>query len=151
MDGRRKTKDRVVKSHSKVSQVWSFQASRPGLDQGLYHHHRPQVEGVEGLMGDVPQVVACKGGMLAPRTRLQHLVDSEVLLKKKKRSNATSLPSSRGRNRLFRTQELVGTRYCLPEPEGDSVLQYLLLATPCGDKQLRSSAVKVMPDRPHRT
>ena len=41
------------------------------------------MEGVEGPMGKVPQVVARKGGMPAPRTRLQHLVDSEVLLKKK--------------------------------------------------------------------
>ena len=93
---------------SKVSQECYVQASRPGLDQGLCRHHRAQVEGVEGPMGDVPQVVARKDGMLAPRTRLQHLVDSEVLLKKKRRSDTTSLPSSRGRNRLFRTRELVG-------------------------------------------
>ena len=109
VDGWRKTEDRVVKSQSKVSQEWYVQASRPGLDQGLCHHHRAQVEGVEGPMGNVPQVVARKGGMPAPSTRLQHLVDSEVLLKKKRRSNTTSLPSSRGRNRLFRTRELVGT------------------------------------------
>ena len=82
---------------------------RPGLDQGLRRHHRAQEEGVEGPMGKVPQIVARKGGMPAPRTCLQHLVDSEVLLEKKRRSNTTSLPSSRGRNRLFRIGELVGT------------------------------------------
>ena len=104
MDGWRKTGDRVVKSQSGVLGP----ASRPGLDQGLCRHHRAQVEGVEGPMGEVPQVVTHKGGMPAPRTRLQHLVDSEVLLEKKRWSKTTSLPSSRGRNRLFST-ELVGT------------------------------------------
>ena len=94
---------------SKVSpELFRSATSRPGLDQGLCRHHRAQVEGVEGPMGKVPQVVACEGGMPAPRTRPQHLVDSEVL-EKKRRSSTTSLPSSRGRNRLFRTQELVGT------------------------------------------
>ena len=72
-------------------------------------HHRAQVEGVEGPMGEVPQAVTRKGSMPASRTRLQHLVDSEVLLKKKKQSNTTSLPSSGGRNRLFHTRELLGT------------------------------------------
>ena len=83
MDGWRKTDDRIVKSQSRVISECYVQASRPGLDQGLCRHHRAQVEGVEGPMGKVPQVVAHKGGMPAPRTRLQHLVDSEVLLKKK--------------------------------------------------------------------
>ena len=41
------------------------------------------MEGVEGPMGNVPQVVARKRHVLAPLTCLQHLVDSEVLLKKK--------------------------------------------------------------------
>ena len=151
MDGWRKTEDRIVKSQSRVISECYVQASRPGLDQGLCRHHRAQVEGVKG-----PCLVH-KGGMPAPRTRLQHLVDSKVLLKKKRWSNTTSLPSSKGRNRLFRTRELVGTWYCLPEPEGDSGLRYLLLATPWGDKQplttrtMCSSAVKVTPDRPHRT
>ena len=67
------------------------------------------MEGGEGPMVDVPQVVARTGGMPVPHTRLQHLVDSEVLLEKKRWSDTTSLPSSRGRNRLFGTQELVGT------------------------------------------
>ena len=95
MDGWRKTEDRIVKSQSRVISECYVQASRPGLDQGLCHHHRAQVEGVEGPMGKVPQVVARKGGVLAPRTRLQHLVDSEVLLEKKRRSNTMSLPSSK--------------------------------------------------------
>ena len=122
VDGWRKTEDRIVKRQSRVISECYVQASRPGLDQGLCRHHRAQVEGVEGPMGEVPKVVARKGGMPAPRTRLQHLVDSEVLLKNKRWSNTTSLPSSRGRNRMFRTRELVGMRYCLPEPEEDSSL-----------------------------
>ena len=93
----------MVKCQSRFSQEWYVQASWPGLNQGLRCHHKAQVEGVEGPMGDVPQVVARKCGMLAPSIRLQHLVDSEVVLKKKRRSDTTSLPSSRGRNRLFRT------------------------------------------------
>ena len=133
------------------------QASRPGLDQGLCRHHRAQVEGVEGPMGKVPQIAARKGGMPAPRTRLQHLVDSEVLLEKKRRSDTTCLTSSRGRNRLFHTRKLISMQYHLPEPGGDSGLRYLILATPCGDKQplttrtMCSSVVQEMPDRPHRT
>ena len=155
MDGERQ-KDRV-QSQSKVISECHVQASRPGLNHGLCRHHRAQVEGVEGLMGKVPQVVTRKGGILTPRTRLQHLVDSEVLLEKKRRSDTECLTSSRGRNRLFRTRELVSTRYHLPKPEGDSGLRYLLLATPCGDKQplttrmMCSSTVEVTPDRPHRT
>ena len=106
VDGWRKTKDRIVKCQSRVISECYVQASRPGLDQGLCRHHRAQVEGVEGPMGEVPQVVTCKGGMPVPRTCFQHLVDSEVLLKKKRRRNTTSLPSSRGRNRLLHTREL---------------------------------------------
>ena len=100
-------------------------------------------------MSEVPQVVTRKGGMPAPRTRLQHLVDSKVLLKKKRRSNTTRLTSSGGGHGKCRSRELVSVRYRLPEPEGDSGLRYLLLATPCGDKQpiisrtMFSSAVKV--------
>ena len=114
------------------------------------------MEGVEGPMGKVLQVVARKDGMPAPRTRLRHLVDSEILLEKKTEL-CTCLTSPRGRDRQFHTRELVSMRYRLPEPEGDSGLQYLLLATLCGDKQplttrtMCSSAVKVMPDRSHRT
>ena len=155
MDGERQ-KDRVVKSQSRVISECHVQASRPGLNHGLCRHHRAQVEGVDGPMGKVPQVVTRKGGMPAPRTRLQHLVDSEVLLEKKRRSDTACLTHSRGKNTLFQTRELVSMRYHLPEPEGDSGLRYLL-ATPCGDRQpltmrtMCSSAVEVTPDRPHRT
>ena len=127
MDGWRKTEDRIVESQSRVISECYVQASRPGLDQVLCRHHRAQVEGVKGPMGKVPQLVARKGGMPAPRTHLQHPVDSEVLLEKKRRSDTTCLTSSRGRNRLFRTRKLVSTRYRLPEPAGDSGLRYLLL------------------------
>ena len=82
MDGWRKTGDRIVKSESRVISECYVQVSRPGLDQGLCRHHRAQVEGVEGPMSKVPQVVTRKGGMPVPRTRLQHLVDGEVLLEK---------------------------------------------------------------------
>ena len=146
MDGWRKTEDRIVKSQSRGILECYVQASRPGLDQGLCRHHRAQVEGVEGPMSKVPQVVTRKGGM-----------PFQVLLEKKRWSDTTCLTSSRGRNRLFRTRKLVSTRYHLPEPEGDSGLQYLLLAMPCDDKQplttrtMCSSAVKVTPDRPQRT
>ena len=152
MDGWRKTEDRLVKSQSRVILECYVLASRPGLDQGLCRQNRAQVEGVEGPMGNVPKEVARKGGMPAQRTHLQHLVDSEVL-KKKRRSDTACLTSSRGRSRLLSTRKLVSTRYRLPEPEEDSGLRYLLLATPCGDKQplttrtMCSSAVKVTPDR----
>ena len=106
MDGKRQ---RIELSKVSPKSVRSAMSKRAGLNQGLCHHRRDQVEGVEGPMGKVPQVVARKGGMPAPCTRLQHLVDSEVLLEKKRRSNTASLPSSKGRNRLFRTRELVGT------------------------------------------
>ena len=108
VDRWRKTEDRIVKSQSRVISECYVQASRPGLDQGLCRQNRAQVEGVEGSMGKVPQVVVSKGGMPAPRTHLQHLVDSEVLLEKR-RSDTTCLTSPRGRNRQFRTRELVST------------------------------------------
>ena len=106
MDGE-KTEDRIVKSQSRDILECYVQASKPGLDQGLCRHYRAQMEGVEGPMGKVPQVVACKGGMPAPHIRLQHLVDSEVLLEKKRRSDTTCLTSTRGRNRQFRAAQLV--------------------------------------------
>ena len=40
-----------------------------------------------------------KDGMLAPSTRLQHLGDSEVLLKQKRWSDASGLPGPWGRIR----------------------------------------------------
>ena len=70
------------RSQSKVKSECYVKAGRPGLNHGLSRHHRAQVEGVEGLMSYVPQVVTRKGGMPAPRTRLQHLVDSKILSKK---------------------------------------------------------------------
>ena len=70
------------RSQSKVKSECYVKAGRPGLNHGLSRHHRAQVEGVEGLMSNVPQVVTRKGGMPAPRTRLQHLVDSKILSKK---------------------------------------------------------------------
>ena len=57
------------RSQSKVKSECYVKAGRPGLNHGLSRHHRAQVEGVEGLMSDVPQVVTRKGGMPAPRTR----------------------------------------------------------------------------------
>ena len=70
------------RSQSKVKSECYVKAGRPGLNHGLSRHHRAQVEGVEGLMSYVPQVVTRKGGMPAPRTRLQHLVDSKILSKR---------------------------------------------------------------------
>ena len=70
------------RSQSIVKSECYVKAGRPGLNHGLSRHHRAQVEGVEGLMGYVPQVVTRKGGMPAPRTRLQHLVDSKILSEK---------------------------------------------------------------------
>ena len=119
--------------------------------------HRTQVEGFEEPMRKVPQVMMREGGVPAPCTRLQHLVDSEVLLEQKRRSDTTGRPSSRRRIRNGSPQELVCPRYRLPEPEGDRVLGNLLCATSCGDEQpltsrtMCSSTVKVTPDRPHWT
>ena len=64
------------RSQSRVKSECYVKAGRPGLN------HRAQVEGVEGLMSYVPQVVTRKGGMPAPHTRLQHLVDSKILSEK---------------------------------------------------------------------
>ena len=78
-------------SQSRVKSECYVKAGRPGLNHGLCRHHRAQVEGVEGLMGNVPQVVTRKGCMpalvlfrssLCLRTRLQHLVDSKILSEK---------------------------------------------------------------------
>ena len=81
-------------------------------------HHKAQVEGAVGPKGNVPQVAARKGRVLAPLTHLQHLVDSKILLKKRL-SDTTSPPSSRGKNRLFRTREPAGTWDRQLEPEGN--------------------------------
>ena len=94
---------------------------RPRLNQGLSHHHSTQMEGFEGPMRKVPQVMTREGGVLAPSTCLQHLVDSEVLLEQKRWSDTTGLPSSRRRIRNGPPRKLVCPRYRLPEPEGDRV------------------------------
>ena len=130
---------------------------RSRLKQGLSRHHRTQVEGFEGPMCKVPQVMTCEGGVPAPCTRLQHLVDSEVLLEQKRRNDTSGLLSSRRRIRDGSSRELVHPGYRLPEPEGDCVLGDLLHATSCGDEQpltsqtMCSSTVQVTPDRPHWT
>ena len=80
MDGEKTEEEQS--SQSRVKLGCYVQAGKPGLNHGLCCHHRAQVEGVEGLMGYVPQVVTRKGCMPAPRTRLQHLVDSKILSKK---------------------------------------------------------------------
>ena len=80
MDGEKTEEEQS--SQSRVKSECYVQAGRPGLNHGLCRHHRAQVEGVEGLMSYVPQVVTRKGCMPAPRTRLQHLVDSKILSKK---------------------------------------------------------------------
>ena len=86
-------------------------------------------------MCKIPEVMTREGGVPAPCIRLQHLVDSEVLLEQKRRSDTQGLPSSRRRIRNGPPRELVPPRYRLPEPEGDRVLSDLLRATSCGDKQ----------------
>ena len=81
MDGEKTEEEQS--SQSRVKSKCCVQAAgRPGLNHGLCRYHRAQVEGVEGLMSYVPQVVTRKGCMPAPRTRLQHLVDSKILSKK---------------------------------------------------------------------
>ena len=54
------------------------------------------MEGVEGQMGNVTKVVARKGGIPAPRTRLQQLVDSKVLLKKEEMERYHESPELEG-------------------------------------------------------
>ena len=75
----------MVKRQRKSSQVSPecyVQAGRPGLNHGLCRHHRAQVEGVEGLMSYVPQVVTCKDCTPAPRAGLQHLVAAKFFRKR---------------------------------------------------------------------
>ena len=127
----------------------------PRLNQGLSCHHKTQVESCNGPMRQVPKVMTREGGVFVPCTRLQHQGDSEVLLKKKRRSNTPGFPSSRRRVRNGPPRELVRLRYRLLEPEGDRILRDLLSDTSCSDEQpltsrtMCSSAVQVTPDRPH--
>ena len=80
------------------------------------------MEGFEGPMSYVAQVMTHEGGVPAPCTCLQHLGDSEVLLEQKRQSDTLGLPGPRRRIRNGPPRELVRPRYRLPEPEGDSVL-----------------------------
>ena len=130
---------------------------RPRLNQDVSCHHRTQVEGFEGPMTKVPQVMTCEGGVPAPCTPLQNLGDSKVLLEQKRRNDTPGLHGSWRMIRNGSPRELVRPRYRLPEPEGDRVLRDLLRATSCGDKQLLtlwtmcSSTVQVTSDHLHRT
>ena len=98
-----------------------------------------------------------EGGVPAPCTRLQHLVDSEIPLKQRRRSDTPGLTSSRRWIRNGSPRKLVRPRYRLPEPEGDRVLRNLLRATSHVDEQpltsqaICSSMVQVTPDCPHWT
>ena len=92
-------------------------------------------------MCKVPEVMTREGGVLAPCTRLQHLVDSEVLLEQKRRSDTSGLSSPRRGIQNGPPRELTSPRYRLPEPEGDCVLGDLLCATSCGDEQALTSRV----------
>ena len=73
-------------------------ANGPRLNQGLRRHHRAQVEDFEGPVSQVPQVMAHEGGVVAPCTRLQHLGNSKVVLKKKRRSNTPAFGGSPGKD-----------------------------------------------------
>ena len=53
------------------------------------------MEGVQGLVGQVSEVMAHEGGVTTPSTRLQNLADSVILLEKKRRGNTTGFPSQR--------------------------------------------------------
>ena len=108
-------------------------------------------------MCKVPEVITSEGGVPASCTRLQHLVNSKVLLEQKRWSDTPGLPSSRSRIRNRSPRELVHSKYGLPEPEGDRVLRDLLRVTFRGDEQpltsqtMCSGTVQVTPDHPHWT
>ena len=90
---------------------------------------------VKGLVGKVPEVVARKGGMAAPRTCTKYLGERENLLIQKRRSDPSGLTSSRGGNRLRTARKLVSPGDRLPEPEGDGILGYLLGVWTCGKEE----------------
>ena len=77
-------------------------------------------------MGYVPKVVAREGGMTTPRTCREYLGECVILLIKKRRSDPSSLTSSRSRNWKGSSRELVSPSDRFPKPEGDGVLSYLL-------------------------
>ena len=86
----------------------------------------PGGRGVEGLMGYVPQVVTRKGGMPAPRTRLQHLVDSKILSGKELTERyhashelggwAQAVPSQRARKRVISSSGARGRPWSSKSP-----------------------------------
>ena len=83
---------------------------RPRLNQGLSRHHGSRVEGFEGPVRQVPQVMMRESGVPVPSTRLQHLGDSEVHLEQKRWSDTPDLPGPRRRARyardiVFRSQK----------------------------------------------
>ena len=53
----------------------------------------------QGTCGQVPEVVARKGGMAAPCTYTKYLGEREILPIQKRRSDPSGLTSSRGGNR----------------------------------------------------
>ena len=54
---------------------------------------------VKGLVGKVPEVVARKSGMAAPRTCTKYLGECEIFQIQKRRSDPSGLTSLRGGNR----------------------------------------------------
>ena len=74
-------------------------SERPRLSHGLRRHQGVQVEGFEGPVCQVPQVMALEGGVLAPSTCLQHLGNSKALLEQKRRSDTKGLTGPRRRVR----------------------------------------------------
>ena len=83
---------REKRQESSASHEW------PRLNQGLSRHHRTHVEGFQGPMRKVPQVMTREGDVPAPcrPTHLQHLVDSEVLLEQKRLSDTPVSRALRG-------------------------------------------------------
>ena len=78
-------KETGVNRQSRVRGGMVCPGQRPRLCQGLSHHHRTQVEGFQGPMSKVPEVMTREGGVPAPCTHLQYLVDREILLRQKRR------------------------------------------------------------------
>ena len=76
MDGEKTEEEQS--SQSRVKSECYVKAGRLGLNHGLCRHHRAQVEGVEGLMGNVPQVVTRKGCMPATPGRQQNSFEKEL-------------------------------------------------------------------------
>ena len=86
-------------------------------------------------MGDVPQIVAREGGMSAPRTCTEYLVEGKVLLIQQGRSEPSSFTGTGSRDRRSSARLLIGQGNDLPDPEGDGVFGDLLPDPTCGDEQ----------------